>query len=60
MTDKHGQDGKADAPAASAPAKKAWSKPRMTLAYGIILEEVKSGATAWAPRYEDEMYHPES
>ena len=42
--DMHDEDGKdRTAPV----AKKPWHKPRLTLSDAIILEEVKSGATAW-------------
>ena len=47
MTDKHGTDGKADAPAGSAPAKKPWNKPRIEESTGTLYQ-VLSGITPWS------------
>ena len=61
MDEKHGPDGdgKADAPAGTAPAKKPWNKPRIEESTGTLYQ-VLSGLTPWSQVYEDVDYHPES
>ena len=60
MDEKHGTDGKTDAPAASAPAKKPWSKPRIWVSDGVILHRVESGITEWSQNFENADYRPTS
>ena len=61
MDEKHGTDGKTDAPAAgTAPAKKAWSKPRIWVSDGAILHRVESGITQWSQNLENADYRPTS